>query len=438
MFNNPYEDTAGRTDLGRAFLAHQASFRHDVALSLPGVCSGVLDAIESRSEGAVEVARCRGEMAALLADPKSAGDAFRARFMAGYEAARAAACPLWTAIVRERRKLHGVSSDYTLWHFDPSALHALEEEALSDSAIGYFVKKMLDRLAQADGVDQTAWRQAFEAYSEAVAYRLLRNNGGEHIKVERMPEADGSTPDFKCTLASDPPGTFYVEVKTLDIVNADQRHPEMLDDGMLVQDDIDRQVAAGKRIAMATGEVAPYRKFGDDPDYDWRAGKMSIERLIDKCRQNFKAKQFALGPTFGLASLLRMPIGDGGLRPLAPFAYDGLNGGACVSGELWNVCFGMPGDPIHRTPEFEGKGSLDGRLEREGILVGSGRIDSPGVLFLRHEDGECRLDGLIDPYWPNEWAWSSNHTEDVVWTLCRAYNDAKNSNAYLLSNPVPP
>lgn len=264
---------------------------------------------------------------------------------------------------------------------------------------------------------------------------MLRNAGGDRIAVERLPEKDSATPDFKCTLAGDAHRSFYVEVKTLDVVHADQRHAEMLDEGMLAQDSLDKQVASGKRFAMTTSEIAPYRKFRADPDYDWRAGRMSIERLIDKCRQNFKSSQFALGPTFALASLLRMPIGDHGLRPLAPFAYNDLNGGACVSGALWNVCFGMVGDPIHRSPEFEGKGTCDGRLRREGTLVGDDRLDSPGMLFLRHEHDGYRLDGIIDAYWRGEGAWSTDDTVDIVSILCGAFNDQKNSNAYLLSNP---
>ena len=304
MTTNPYDDISGRTVLGRAFLAHQARFRRDAALSLPAVSTGVLDAVSSRSDRGAEIAQSRDGMAALLADPQAAGDAFRARFMAGYETARAAACPLWTVIRRENHKLSRVSSDYTLTHFDPSALYALEEEAPSDHVVERFVGQMLDRLAKAgDFVNQKAWRQAFEIYSEAVVYRMLRNAGGHRISVERMQENDGSTPDFRCTLASDPPRMFYVEV--LDIVDAEQRHPEMLDEGMLARDRLDKQVASGKRIAMTMDEIAPYRKFGGDPDYDWRAGRMSIERLIGKCQQNFKPKQFALGPTFALASPAR-------------------------------------------------------------------------------------------------------------------------------------
>ena len=58
--------------------------------------------------------------------------------------------------------------------------------------------------------------------------------------VERLPEVDNSTPDFKCTLSGNPGHTFYIEVKTLDIVHADQRHAEILDEGMLVQDQLEQ------------------------------------------------------------------------------------------------------------------------------------------------------------------------------------------------------
>jgi hypothetical protein len=172
-------------------------------------------------------------------------------------------------------------------------------------------------------------------------------------------------------MIEDPQRVFYVEVKTLDIVHADQQHPVLLGDGMLAQDDLNKQIESGRTVAMALSETAPYRKFGGDPGYDWRSVRMSIERLIEKCRQTFKSSQFKLGPTFAFVSLLRMPIHDDGVRPLAPFAYIDHGGGACVSGTLWNVCFGQLGDPVHRFPDFEGAGTRDGRLEREGMLVGT-------------------------------------------------------------------
>ena len=204
---------------------------------------------------------------------------------------------------------------------------------------------------------------------------------------------------------------------------------------MLSQDDLDRQLAAGKRMAMTLREVSPYRKYGKDDEYDWRSVRVSIDRLIAKCRQAFKSPQFSLGPTFALANLLRMPIHDQGDRPLAPFAYCPHIGGACVSGALWNVCFGNVGDPIHRLPDFEGAGTADGRLTREGVLVGNERLPGPGVIFLRREADGYRLDGLYDAYWKSGDAWSNIQTEEVLFALCRKFNDAKNTNAHELSNP---
>ena len=271
--------------------------------------------------------------------------------------------------------------------------------------------------------------------SEAIVYRLLRDKGAGRIKVERMPEGDSSTPDFRCTLLTrEEPLAFYVEVKTLDIVQGDQRHAEMLDEGMLVQDRLDKQIAAGARVAIAEGEIAPYRKFKSDPDYDWRSVRMSIERLIDKGRQAFKSKQFALGPTFALASLMRMPIHDHGVRPLVPFAFDPHNGGSCVSGVLWNICFGEVGDPIHRWPEFEGAGTADGRLAKEGLLVGEDRLPGPGVIFLRKDRDGVSLDGIVDSNWEKD-GWSNVDTEEVMSIFCRAFNDEKNTCAHTLSKP---
>ncbi|MBG0793200.1 hypothetical protein IYY11_07370 [Methylocystis sp. H62] len=179
---------------------------------------------------------------------------FKERFLAAYNRAFLLACPLYARIVRESHKLSGVSFDYTLPLFDPALVHALEEEAPSDPTIEAFVKDIVKRLDKTKGwVDTRAWRQAFEIYSEALIYRMIRDAGRGKITIRRFPEADASTPDFICELLTcTPPKTFYIEVKTFDIVDADQRHDEMIDEGILTQDDLDKHVAAGKRVACQT------------------------------------------------------------------------------------------------------------------------------------------------------------------------------------------
>jgi hypothetical protein len=50
----------------------------------------------------------------------------------------------------------------------------------------------------------------------------------------------------------------------------------MLDEGMLSHDQLDKQLAAGKRSAIVESEIALYRKLGNDPEYDPRAVRMTI------------------------------------------------------------------------------------------------------------------------------------------------------------------
>src|SRR5690606_488937 len=43
--------------------------------------------------------------------------------------------------------------------------------------------------------------------------------------------------------------------------------------------------------------------------------------------------------------------------------------GSHVSGLLWNAALGKQGYPVFKQIEFEGKGNIEGELEREGILT---------------------------------------------------------------------
>jgi hypothetical protein len=58
--------------------------------------------------------------------------------------------------------------------------------------------------------------------------------------------------------------------------HGDQRHAETLDEGMLSHDQLDKQLAAGKRSAIVESEIALYRKLGNDPEYDPRSVRMTI------------------------------------------------------------------------------------------------------------------------------------------------------------------
>jgi hypothetical protein len=190
--------------------------------------------------------------------------------------------------------------------------------------------------------------------------------------------------------------------------------------------------SSDKRVAVASGEIAPHRPFGDDPDHDPRSVRETVETLIEKAAGNFKNTRFKRGPTFALANILRLPRPETGTGTLAPFYYDRSMGGACVSGVLWNMAFGEVGSPIHKTQDFEGKGTADGVLLRAGILVDPALgLDTPGLIVLHHEQGSYCLDGFYDPRWTSEeWGWSDIQVEAVFYALCGEYNDRHNGHAH--------
>jgi hypothetical protein len=90
------------------------------------------------------------------------------------------------------------------------------------------------------------------------------------------------------------------------------------------------------------------------------------------------------------------------------------------------------GTPIHRTPDFEGKGTADGTLKRAGILVDlSLGLETPGLIVLHYEQGAYCFDGFYDPGWTSqEWGWSDIQVEQVIHELCGEYNDRHNGHAH--------
>jgi hypothetical protein len=247
----------------------------------------------------------------------------------------------------------------------------------------------------------------------------------------------GRDPDFRSVLqvthGDENRGLeFFIEVKALDIATSPQRLPELTDESLGANIDLERQLREGKKIATTTREVAPLRRVGTADGYNPWSPRKLIEFLIEKASNNFKASQFRCGPTFALANIIRLPVLNQGAHGLAPFFYDSLNGGACISGVFWHLAFGTLDAPIHRAPEFEGAGTSDGQLKRAGLLVDiATQLQTPGLIVLHHEDDGYRLDGLYDSAWSDSATkWSNVETEEVLALVCDRFNDRKNSRAH--------
>ncbi|MBY5415359.1 hypothetical protein [Rhizobium leguminosarum] len=433
--------TEQSTDLGAAFSKHLKEYHFNDRFAVGTIDTGWLDAIRNRSnlQNDATLKRLADELLRLLRDPQRIGPDFKTIVEDAFQGARKFAYPLCTRLLAAIHNTASVSRDYTLSNIDLGQVRRMEDEALNDASMRSFVIDMLRHLDNKSGNPFTeVHRQVFDVYSEALVCRLLRERVGPNLKIEKVPESNVAGPDFRCVLHPDGNVNeaieFYIELKSLDVADASFRLKEMMDEGLEVELDLESQILDGARIAIAEGEIAPNRRIGKDQDYDPRSVRKNIELLAGKACGNFKSKQFTRGPTFALANLLRLNVMPQGLGTLAPVFFDEANGGACISGVLWNVAFGNVGDPIHKPPEFEGEGTFDGQLKCAGLLVDpSLQLDAAGFIVL-HWDGGFRFDGFYDARWTHKSAgWSNLQVEEVLYALCEECNNRRNESAYKYS-----
>jgi hypothetical protein len=431
------------TDLGKAFQSHEATYRGDKTFRLPNYEVAWLNVMRDRArkQSDATLTDATDKMLALLLNPQAAGHSFQETFSTLHDDARRHAYPLCSALLDEKVAFSGLSLDYTLACIDLGLVRVLEDRSLTDQTVRSFVADMLRIHSTGMSVPRyEILRRLFDVYSEAIVYHLLQERGGTQLKIDKIKETKDPTPDFKCTLSCDINGDpreleFYIELKSLDIVHAPYRLPEMLDTAMDAQIEIERQRRAGKSVVMVENEIEPHRPYGAGEKYDPMSVRQVVETLIEKASNNFKATQFALGPTFALANLLRLPLPGQGANALAPSFYDPSNGGACISGVFWHMAFGEFDTPIQRRPEFEGAGTLDGNLQKAGLLVKSAVAEiTPGLITFYHDQAAYRFSGLYDSRWKNALrGWSNLETEVVLELLCGDYNSKDNSMAHSYS-----
>lgn len=437
LANTPIWSTSPSTDLGMAFEHHVVTFRANKEYALGYPETQWLDAIRQRaiSRQDADLLELTSNLLSLLQAPTQAV-AFKQSFLSLYDQARRETYPICAQLIAEHHLHSGISSDYTLLCFDLGQVRLIEDDAQSDACMRTFANDMLAKLKSSSRPRHEIYRQVFDVYSEALICRLLRERCGANLRITKIPETKLAGPDFACNLRVDDNGAeanlaFFIEVKTLDIVDAPQRLPEMLDEGMDVQIELERQVKEGRRVAIAEGEVAPHKRYGSGATYDPSSVRKCIEVLSEKAAGNFKNTQFQRGPTFALANVLRLPLPGQGAGALAPVYYDDYMGGACVSGALWHVAFGQVGTPIYRSPRFEGAGTDDGVLARAGLLVDPAlMLRTAGMIAFHHDQGAYRFDGFYDALWTDdEWGWSNLQVEQVLQAICGDYNDRRNGEA---------
>lgn len=212
-------------------------------------------------------------------------------------------------------------------------------------------------------------KTAYDVFIECSIYLEMKEKG---LKVDRVPEQKTSTPDFNISLEGE---AAYFEVKALGWSRGSENYNSVIDSGISAQIDIQDQLSVGKKIAFGESEIAP---FGSDWTSFKCPPKHFIETVIDKCIQNLKPSQFALGPTFLVCDLTSYHHPTSPEESAVHSFKESLYGSTC-SGELWHITFGKLGTPILKAIEFEGKPNICGYLDKNGVLNEADYVK--GIIF---------------------------------------------------------
>ena len=266
----------------------------------------------------------------IVPDVTAGGPQTVSRFSELYENVYDAVFPATRAYLKVRHGVDKISSSHSLSVFDLETLHAFDLEAHRNDILYAFRNELTSRLNKIKGLnDVTGFSQAFEIYGEIIACLHLR--AYRCVQTDRLAERKGTkTPDFKCT---SPDGKiFFVDVKSLDVVDGEPKNLAMLDDGLNAKVELENQFHSGKHAASAITEIAPFRKTGETDTCDPRSLIRVVDTLREESLQAFKAGQFADCLTFALAIADRLAL-PGGKYDLAPYYHVDFNDGGIASGD---------------------------------------------------------------------------------------------------------
>jgi hypothetical protein len=260
---------------------------------------------------------------------------------------------------RVRTMLSGLTTSVPIMVMDSKQVEAIEQSANLDTTLTALANELRTKLrAIKQPGDYPQMAQAYEAYSEACFALQMRS---KQVLLERTPgtgQHGEKRPDF---MYSHPAGKIYFELKALEIAEPLRRHKEIGLEALEVAAELDgRACKPGVHVGRALSVS------GHIP------GAETVSRIddtIEKIRNNIKFEQIHYGPTVLVIDLGRLPgIPQGPSGVLPVYFHSRAPAETCVSGELWQIALGLPGEQIFTLPEFDGKSNIGGHQTQEGIL----------------------------------------------------------------------
>lgn len=332
-------------------------------------------------------------------------------------------------LLRLTQATNSITRNPLLHYFDLDDFKLIETAAATDSFLDEKRKK-IKAFTETLIIDfDPKLKSAFDEYIEAMVYINLK---AKFSSVSRIAEGPNKTPDFKIEFKDNDADhsvtlTVFAELKTMSYASNNSNYLDTMRQGVEAQISLEKQIAEGRRVAVAFTETAPL--LNTNRNYDQSSTRYVIELFIEKISQNLKRGQFSLGETVLIVNLKQLLYHGECFEASIP-VFQEKQMQSLVSGTLWNTAFGKSGYLIYKPIEFEGTENTDGELGRNGILIDNDWVKA--VVFLDYGLGgrEPKTIGLY------RYRETSNAIIQFLHRYCDFVNDEVNSNGWRITQPV--
>ena len=143
--------------------------------------------------------------------------------------------------------------------FDQDDLQRMDDKANSDPFIAEKKTNILNYIRNINIDFDPQLKSAYDEYSEAMTYFLLKE---KFNAVRRVPESNSKTPDFEIEFEyNDGEETevcsVYAELKSLSFADGNLNYKKTMEQGLIAQIDLERQLNQGRKVATAITEIQP-------------------------------------------------------------------------------------------------------------------------------------------------------------------------------------
>jgi hypothetical protein len=265
-------------------------------------------------------------------------------------------------LLKLKKEINSVGSSFPMLYIKLDFIEKMELEVEQNQAFKEALIQ-IDKLTDSalkNIEDYNSLTEIKNIYSESYILSKLQSL----LNIIKITELGSKTPDYKVRFRDE---YIYIELKSLNMLGGNLKHKDIMNDSLDSKIKLEDQSKKGAKVGFSEQEIQPY--LSHNKEYDPRSTRLVVESLIDKINQNIKKEQYSLGDTILLVDLSgQLPLISKPSEAIQEKYFDEF-GDTKVSGELWNVAFGKLGDQILKPAEFEGADNLDGKLEKEGVLI---------------------------------------------------------------------